>query len=181
MVRQNPTPSCGGAAFFCCLANKFTIYGRSNWFSNLIMDPITTRSRGRSYMYMLWAFTKINLIRVMNLSAFTKINLIRVRIFYSSLCCAATVMFSIPSVGVHRRTGEQVFETSRLLGSCTKRGRIRFLGSAQRDCSTIFATARPPSKSGAAAYRRLQCHLLRSARTTAVVQSAPFFFPKEKA
>ena len=74
-------------------------------------------------MYMLWAFTKINLIRVMNLSAFTKINLIRVmynlsvftkinlirvRIFDSSHCCAATVMFSIPSVGVHRRTGEQV-------------------------------------------------------------------------
>ena len=62
------------------------------------------------------------------------------------------------------------------LGSCTGRGRIRFLGSAQRDCSTIFATARPPSKSGAAAYRRL----LHSVHRTVFVPSASFVFPKAK-
>jgi hypothetical protein len=37
------------------------------------------------------------------------------------------------------------------LGSCTGRGRIRFLGSARCDCSTIFITARPSSKSSDAA------------------------------
>ena len=55
------------------------------------------------------------------------------------------------------------------------------MGSARRDCSTIFATARLPSKSGAAAYRRLRRRLLRSVRTTAVIPSAPFVFPKAKA
>ena len=63
------------------------------------------------------------------------------------------------------------------LGFYTGRERIRFLGSARRDCSAIFATARPPSKSGVAAYRRLQHRLLRSVRTTAVIPSAPFVFP----
>ena len=66
------------------------------------------------------------------------------------------------------------------LGSCTGRGRIRFLGSARRDCSMIFATARPPSKSGAAAYRRLRRRLLHSVRRTVFVPSAPFIFPKAK-
>ena len=66
------------------------------------------------------------------------------------------------------------------LGSCTGRGRIRFLGSALRDCSTIFTTARPLSKSSAAAYQPLQRRLLRSVYTTAVVPSTPFVFPKEK-
>ena len=66
------------------------------------------------------------------------------------------------------------------LGSCTGRERIRFLGSARRDCSTIFATARPPTKSGAAAYRRLRRRLLHSVRRTVFVPSAPFIFPKAK-
>ena len=30
---------------------------------------------------------------------------------YSSRCCAATVVYSIPIVGMHRRLGEQVSET----------------------------------------------------------------------
>ena len=67
------------------------------------------------------------------------------------------------------------------LESCTRRGRIRFLGSDQRDCSTIFATARPPSKSGAAAYHRLRCRLLHSIRMTTVILSAPFILLKAKA
>jgi len=66
------------------------------------------------------------------------------------------------------------------LGSCIGRGRIRFLENAQRDCSTIFATARPPSKSGAAVYRRLRRRLLHSVRRTIFVLSAPFVFPKAK-
>src|SRR6185503_11145152 len=37
--------------------------------------------------------------------------------------------------------------------------------------------ARPPSKSGAAAYRRLQRRLLRSVRRIVFVSSAPFVFP----
>ena len=40
----------------------------------------------------------------------------------------------------------------------------------------IFVTARPPSKSGAAAYRRL----LHSVRRTVFVPLAPFVFPKAK-
>ena len=66
------------------------------------------------------------------------------------------------------------------LGSYTGRGRIRFLGSAQRDCSSIFATARPPSKSGAAAYRRLRHRLLHSVSRTVFVPSTPFVFSKAK-
>ena len=45
-------------------SNKFTRYGRSNRFPNLIMDPIMTRGRWLPYIYNLWAFTKINLIGV---------------------------------------------------------------------------------------------------------------------
>jgi len=37
----------------------------------------------------------------------------RVRVFASPRCCAAFVVCSIPSTGVHRRTGEQVFGTVR--------------------------------------------------------------------
>lgn len=51
------------------------------------------------------------------------------------LYCAATVAYSIPSAGVHRRSGEQVSGTVVLVKSCIGRGRIRFLGSAPRDCS----------------------------------------------
>ena len=59
----------------------------------------------------------------------------RVRVLPSLDTCAATVAYSIPSAGVHRRSGEQVSGTSRPLRSCTGRGRIRFLGSVSRDCS----------------------------------------------
>ena len=44
----------------------------------------------------------------------------------------------------------------------------------------IFATARPPSKSGAAAYRRLRRRLLHSIHRTVFVPSALFVFPKAK-
>ena len=54
------------------------------------------------------------------------------------------------------------------------------MGSARRDCSTIFATARPPSKSGAAAYRRLRHRLLHSVHRTVFVPSALFVFLKAK-
>ena len=58
-------------------------------------------------------------------------------------------------------------------------GRIRFLGSARRDCSKIF-TARPSSKSGAAANHRLRHRLLHSVNRTVFVRSSPFVFPKAK-
>ena len=45
--------------FFGYLANKFT-----SRFPNLITDLITTRGRGRSYIYNLSAFTKNNIISV---------------------------------------------------------------------------------------------------------------------
>ena len=61
---------------------------------------------------------------------------------------------SIPSVGVHRRSGEQVSGTSVLEILHWERTN-KFLGSARRDCFKIFIMARPPSKSGAAANRRL--------------------------
>jgi len=48
--------------FFGSLAIKFTRYGRSSRFPNLITDPITTQGRGLSYIYNLSAATKINLI-----------------------------------------------------------------------------------------------------------------------
>ena len=44
----------------------------------------------------------------------------------------------------------------------------------------IFATARPPSKSGAAVYRPLWRRLLHSVRRTVFVPSAPFVFLKAK-
>ena len=44
----------------------------------------------------------------------------------------------------------------------------------------IFAIAHPPSKSGAAAYRRLRRRLLHSVRRTVFVPSVPFVFPKAK-
>ena len=65
--------------------------------------------------------------------------------------------------------------------SCTERGRIRFLGSARRGCSKVFITARPSSKSGAAANRRLRHRLLHSVNRTVFVRSSPFVFPKAKA
>ena len=53
--------------------------------------------------------------------------------------------------------------------------------SAQRDCSKIFITARPSSKSGAAANHRLRHWLLHSVNSTIFVRSIPFVFPKAKA
>ena len=44
----------------------------------------------------------------------------------------------------------------------------------------IFATARPPSKSGAAAYRRLRRCLLHSVRRTVLIQLAPFRLPEDQ-
>ena len=67
------------------------------------------------------------------------------------------------------------------LGSCTGRGRIRFLGSARRDCSKIFITAHPSSKSGAAANRPLRHRLLHSVNRIVFVRSTLFVFPKAKA
>src|SRR4051812_28731477 len=46
--------------------------------------------------------------------------------------CATSVVYSIPPAGVHRRTGEP---EPLFLAILYKRGRIRFLGSAPRDCS----------------------------------------------
>ena len=50
-------------------------------------------------------------------------------------------------------------------------------GKRQARLLIFFATARAPSKSGVAAYRRLQRRLLRSVRRTVFVPSAPFVFP----
>ena len=97
--------------------------------------------------------------------------------FASSRCCTATVIFFIPSAGVHRRTGEQIFRTFRLWDAPGE-ARIRFLGSAQRDCSTIFTTARPLFKSSDATYRRQRRRLLHSVHTNVIVPLAPFIFPK---
>ncbi|KAK1698320.1 hypothetical protein QYE76_015017 [Lolium multiflorum] len=73
--------------------------------------------------------------------------------------CAAIVAYSIPRADVHRRTGEQVSGTARPCDPVRERaGRV--LGSALR-LLKLFITGRLPSKSGGAAYRRLQRRLLR--------------------
>jgi hypothetical protein len=53
----------------------------------------------------------------------------------------------------------------------------QIFGKCQVRLLIFFATARSPSKSGAAAYRRLQRWLLRSVRRTIYVSSAPLVFP----
>ena len=56
--------------------------------------------------------------------------------FCHLVSCIATVVYSIPSAGMHRRSGEQVSGTSRLCDP-VREGRIRFLGSALRNCSPL--------------------------------------------
>jgi hypothetical protein len=56
------------------------------------------------------------------------------------------VRYFISFVGVHRRSGEQVSEP-RPQRSCTGRGRIRFLGSALRDCSNTSTSPSSTSSS----------------------------------
>ena len=49
--------------------------------------------------------------------------------------CAATVVYSIPPAGVHRRTGEQVSGTTRLCDPVRERANKVF-GKRSRDCSS---------------------------------------------
>ena len=57
--------------------------------------------------------------------------------FANLVPCAATVVYSIPSADVHRRLEEQVSEPVALV-ILYGRGRIRFLGSAPRDCFQVL-------------------------------------------
>ena len=77
---------------------------------------------------------------------------------------------------MHRRTGEQVSGTARSLILHRERANKVF-GKRQARLLIFFATTRPLSKSGAAAYRRLHRWLLRSIRRTIFVSSVPFVFP----
>ena len=80
---------------------------------------------------------------------------------------------------MHRRMREN--SEPFISGIMHRERRIRFSESARRDCSKVFITARPSSKSGAAANRRLRHRLLHSVNKTIFVRSSPFVFPKAKA
>ena len=105
---------------------------------------------------------------------------IKARFLPLSCCCAVIIAYFIPIVGVHRWSEEQVSGTS-VLEILHRERTNKFLGSARRDCFKIFVTARPPSKSGVAANRRLWHRLLHSVNRTIFVRSSPFIFPKAKA
>uniref|UniRef100_A0ACD5WYN2 Uncharacterized protein n=1 Tax=Avena sativa TaxID=4498 RepID=A0ACD5WYN2_AVESA len=80
--------------------------------------------------------------------------------FANLSACAATVVYSIPLAGVHRRTGEQVFGTTRLCDPVRERANKVF-GKRPARLLKFCITARLPSKSGGVAYRRLRRRLLR--------------------
>ena len=84
--------------------------------------------------------------------------------------CAATVVYSIPSAGVHRRTGEQVSGTTRLCDPVRERANKVF-GKRSARLLAFFITGRLPSKSGGAAYRRLRRQLLRPVFANFVVNN----------
>jgi hypothetical protein len=84
--------------------------------------------------------------------------------------CAASVVYSIPSVGVHQRTGEQVFGTTRLCDPIRERANQIF-GKRSARLLKLFITGRLPSKSGGAAYRRLHHRLLRPVYSNVVINN----------
>ena len=55
------------------------------------------------------------------------------------------------------------------------------MGSAWRDCSKIFVTAHPSSKSGTATNRHLRHRQLHYVNRTVLIRSTSFVFPKAKA
>ena len=98
--KSAPSP-CRGAASFCYfvfsyLACKSTEIWNPNRFSNF-SEPITTPGHG-ALLYIC----PVGLYQ--NASN-------RVRVFASPRCCAAFIVCSIPSAGVHQRPGEQVSGT----------------------------------------------------------------------
>ena len=97
---------------------------------------------------------------------------------FSLLCCHHSLIH--PECRRAPANGRAGLQNLSPLGSCTGRGRIRFLGSARCDCSTIFIMARPSSKSSDAV-RCLQHCLLHSVYKTVFVLLKPFVFPKAKA
>ncbi len=69
--------------------------------------------------------------------------------YVKSICLLCTVPslvdYSIPLAGVHRRSGEQVSETSTFDVLHREKAAIRFLGSASRDCSLFVRDGSPSS------------------------------------
>nr|BAC21536.1 hypothetical protein [Oryza sativa Japonica Group] len=62
------------------------------------------------------------------------------------LCTAPSLVdYSIPLVGVHRRSGDQVSGTSAFDVLHREKAAIRFLGSASRDCSLFVYDGSPSS------------------------------------
>jgi hypothetical protein len=84
--------------------------------------------------------------------------------------CTASVVYLIPSAGVHRQTGEQVSGTTRLCDPLRERANQIFRKRSAR-LLQLFITGRLPSKSGGAAYRRLHRRLLRPVFSNVVINN----------
>jgi hypothetical protein len=92
------------------------------------------------------------------------------RVLPSLAACAASVVYSIPSIGVHRRTGEQVSGTTRFCDPVRERVNWVF-GKCSARLLKFFITGHLPSKSGGAAYRRHHCRLLRLVFSNVVINT----------
>ena len=118
-------------------------------------------------------------------SPFTRIRSTRVRVLPPSRCCAAFVVCTTPSAGVHRRSGEQVSGTCILEILHRERANKVFLESpgatAQRSSSWIVLR---PSQ---ALRRTVVCDTgcctpsIGPSNRIVFVRSTPFVFPKAKA
>ena len=84
--------------------------------------------------------------------------------------CAATVVYSIPCAGVHRRTGQQVSGTTRLCDPVRERANKVF-GKRSARLLTFVITARLPGRSAGPKARRLQRRLLRPVIANVVVNN----------
>ena len=84
--------------------------------------------------------------------------------------CAATVVYSIPCVGVHRRTGQQVSGTARLCDPVRERANKVF-GKRSARLLKFVITARLPGRSAGPKARRLQRRLLRPVIANVVVNN----------
>ena len=86
--------------------------------------------------------------------------------FANLVPCAATIVYSIPCAGVHRRTGQQVSGTARLCDPVRERENKVF-GKRSARLLKFFITARLPGRSPGPRATRLQRRLLRAATVAA--------------